>query len=145
MRIIRSTLFLILTALALQPAAYGADTTAVHAILITASNEKAAADPKLAPYEAALQRNVPESSFRYVAEGSARVPAGGHATLALGRGHRIELENEKGGGLRLKVQWFNGANVVMSGTFNAQPGVPFMLGRRPSGNGDVPIVLVIAK
>lgn len=145
MRIITLTLSLLLAAGALTRTAHAADGATVHAVLITATNEKGAADPRLAAYEATLQRNVPESSFRYVAEGSATVTGNGHATITLGSGHRIELEGEKGGGLRLKVQWLHGSKLVIGGTFNAQPGVPIMLGNRPTDAREVPIVLVIAK
>lgn len=145
MRLIKLTLSLLLTALVLPQLARAADSASVHAILIIASNAKAPADPKLAAYEATLQRNVPESSFRQVAEGSASVAGNGRAAIALGSGHRIEIESEKGGGLRLKLQWLNGAKPLVGGTFNFQPGVPVMLGNRPSGDGEVPIVLIIAK
>ena len=145
MRLIKLTLSLLCAVVALPQLARAADEVTIHAVLIIASNAKAPADPKLAPYEATLQRNVPESSFRQVAEGAATLAGNERATIALGAGHRIEVENEKGGGLRLKLQWMNGAKPVVGGTFNVQPGVPLMLGNRPSGDGEVPIVLLIAK
>ncbi len=145
MRIITLILALLVSASVLPTAALAADIPSVRAILITATNEKTAADPKLAAFEAELQRMVPESSFRYVADGTVGVPGTRRATISLGNGHRLELEREKGEGLRLKIQWMNGTKLVIGGTFTAQPGVPIMLGNRPSGEGDVPIVLVIAK
>ena len=145
MRIIKLTLSLLFAACALSSHLAAADGATVQAILINASNEKTAADPRLAAYEAELQRMVPESSFRFIAQGTAAVTGSGHATISLGSGHRIELDRDKGGGLRLKIQWMNGTKLVLGGTFNAQPGVPIMLGNRPSGEGAVPIVLVIAK
>jgi hypothetical protein len=146
MRIIKLTVSLLLATLALSAAVRAAETASVHAILIMATNEKTAADPKLAPYEAELQRNAPESSFRFVAERSATVAVGGRTTISLGGGHRLEVEREKGGALRLKMQWFNEAKSVIGPiTVNAQSGVPIMLGNRPPGDGQVPIVLVIAK
>lgn len=146
MRLITLIMSLLLAVVASAQATRAADSTAVHAILIMATNEKAAADPKLAPYEAPLQRNLPESSFRYVSEGTASVSGNGHATINLGRGHRIEIDAEKGGdGIRLKVQWMNGDAVVMNTTLTLQAGVPAVLGRRPSGDGETPIVLLIAK
>ena len=146
MRIIHSTLFLLAALVALTPSARAADGASVQAVLIIATKEKAPADPRLAPYEATLQRNLPESSFRYAGEGSAAVPGNGRATISLGQGHRIELQGEGGGGgIRLKVVWLNGTGVVMNNSFTFQPGVPVVLGRRPSGGGDVPIVIVIAR
>jgi len=148
MRIIKfSFVLLLLAGIATSPSAQAAESASIHAILITASNAKTPSDARLAPYEAALQRNLPESSFRYVGEGSASVAGQGRATITLGQGHRIELEGDEGAGngVRMKVQWLNGKATVMSGTFALPRGVPVVLGRRPSGDGDVPIVLVIAK
>jgi len=145
MRIIKLTLSLLFAASALSSTLAAAEGATVQAILINASNEKSAADPRIAAYEAELQRMVPESSFRFIAQGTAALTGTGRAAISLGNGHRIELEREKGGGLRLKIQWLNGSKLVLGGTFNAQPGVPIMLGNRPSGEGAVPIVLVIAK
>lgn len=148
MRIIRFTLAALFAAFALLPRLQAAaGPTSMRAILITASNEKAPADPRLAAYEATLQTNLPESSFRFVAEGSANVSASGRANIALNRGHRIEVEGEKAEaqGIRLKIQWMNGRTLVIGGTFTFEPGIPIVLGHRPKGAGDVPIVILIAK
>jgi hypothetical protein len=146
MRINKLTFFVLLLAAAILPSfARAAERVSVHAILIIASNEKSAADPRLAPYEETLQRNVPESSFRFAGEGSATVAGNGRAAITLGQGHRLEFEGESGGGIRLKIQWMNGRKVVISGSFTFEPGKPIMLGNRPSGDGAVPIVLLIAK
>jgi hypothetical protein len=147
MRIIPLILAALFAATALPPQARAAQPASVQAILITASNNKVPADPRLAPYEATLQRNLPESSFRFVAQGSTSVSTGGHARIPLAGGHRVELEGEKQSkdGIKLKIQWLNGRSPVMGGEFTLHPGVPVVLGRRPSGDGDVPIVIVIAK
>jgi hypothetical protein len=132
---------------ALAPAADAADGASVHGILVYASNAKAPADPRLAPYEGPLQRNLPESSFRFAGEGSANFGGSDSTHLDLGSNQRLEIEREagRGAGIHLKLRWMNGSKVVLSGTFSLQPGVPVILGRRPSGDGDVPIVLVIAR
>ncbi len=148
MRTIAFTLSLFFVAFAWPLHARGADGASVHAILIIATKEKAAADPRLAPYEATLQRNLPESSFRLHHEGRATV-GGGRATrstLALGT-HRLELEGgtRDADGIRIKVRWLNGSTAVMSNTFSLQPGVPVVLGLRPSNDGEIPIVIVIAQ
>ena len=147
MRIITLILLAMATVALNRPAtAHAAEPASVRAILITASNEKAPADPKLAAFEGPLQRNLPESSFRYVAEGSASVGGNGRATISLGRGHRVDVELDKSdGSVRLKIQWMNGNELFMGGTFTPNPGAPIVLGRRPTGEGNVPIVLVIAK
>jgi len=147
MRLIPFILTVVLGLSVLSPAIRAADNASVRAILITATNLKREADPKLAPYEAELQRNIPLSSFRYVGEGTTAVTAGGKAVIALERGNRIELEGERSGGrgIRLKVVWQSGRTVVMNTTLTLQPGVPAVLGRRPSGDGETPIILLIAR
>lgn len=147
MRLIPFTLACVLALLALAPAARAADNATVRAILITATNLKREADPKLAPYEAELQRNLPLSSFRYVGEGAAAVSAGGKSAITLDRGHRVEFEGERSGGrgIRMKVRWQSGGTVIMNTTLTLQPGIPAVLGRRPSGDGETPIILLIAR
>ncbi|MDO8540392.1 MAG: hypothetical protein Q7S40_08110 [Opitutaceae bacterium] len=141
-----SLLFSALCALAISgPVAHAADGVSVRAILIIASNAKGASDPKLAPYEATLRRNLPFESFRYAGEGSASVSAGGQAKLSLGRGHRLELDSEKGGGrgIRVKVRWTDDGRELMTTALVLQPGVPAVLGRR-GDQAEVPVVLMIA-
>jgi hypothetical protein len=147
MRIIQTTLALILAVSLLPLPCPAADGASVHALLISASNQKGGSDPKLATHESTLRRNLPFDTFRLTGEGSASVAAGGRASLSLGRGHRLELQSEKGGGpgIRLKVEWLNGDKTVMSTSLTLQPGVPAVLGRRGGDEGEVPVVLVIAK
>jgi hypothetical protein len=147
MRLIPFAIALVLALFIVASDARAADNATVRAILITATNLKREADPKLAPYEAELQRNLPLSSFRYVGEGSAAVTAGGRSALSLDRGHRVEFEGEKSGGrgIRMKVLWQSGRTVIMNTTLTLQPGVPAVLGRRPSGDGETPIILLIAR
>jgi hypothetical protein len=148
MRIITRSL-LLLALFALPLTARAADGASVHAVLVTASNKKGAADPRLAAYEAVLQRNLPESSFQYVTEGKAVVDAKNtRATLALASGHRLELEwaGREADGVVLKVQWTNGRTVIMSNSMTLPPGGPgSILGRRPSGDGDVPLIIIMAR
>jgi hypothetical protein len=141
------TLSLLLVTLAVPLSARAAEGATVKAILIIATQEKSSADPRLAPYEATLQRNLPESSFRYVGQGSASVAGkGGRASISLGNGHRVELAggSKDDDGILLKVRWMNGRTVVMNNSFTFQPGVPVVLGRRPRSDGNVPIVILIA-
>ena len=147
MRTFTFALSLLLACFAPAVAARAADDASVHAILITASKEKAPADKRLAPYEATLQRNLPESSFTYVAEGAASVSGKNSRNISLGDGHRIELQgiDKDADGISMKVRWLNGNAVVMNNTFTFKPGVPIVLGQRPGGDGNVPIVILIAK
>ena len=121
--------------------------TKVHAILITASQEKAPADRRLAPYEATLQRNLPESSFRFVGEGTTQVAAKTRSSINLGSGHRVDLEGgeKDADGILIKVRWLNGKVMVMNNSFTFQPGVPIVLGKRSRDDGNVPIVILIAR
>jgi hypothetical protein len=141
--------FVLLFGIIAQPVtALGADSVSVHAILITASKEKAPADKRLAPYEETLQRNLPESSFRLVNESSATIAGkSGRASITLGSGHRIELEggSKDADGIVIKVRWLNGSTLVMNNAFTFRPGVPIVLGQRGSGDGEVPIVILVAK
>lgn len=146
MKIILPLFAALFASVSIAPLTRAAEGTAVHAVLIMASNNKAPADPRLAPYEAELQRNLPESSFRLAGEGSTTV-AGAAAKINLGQGQVVEFEDGKRetDGIHLKVNWMNGNKPSINGSFVLQPDVPLVLGRRPPGNGEVPIVLVIAK
>jgi hypothetical protein len=148
MKIIQLTLALLVAAIALpQGVQAAAEAASVRAVLITATNQKAPADPRLAPYEAELQRNIPLSSFRFVSDGSATVSGPGRASISLARGHRVDVEGNKGPtGIKLRVIWMNGANTVMDTGLTLQPGVPAVLGRRSSDDEkETPIILLIAK
>jgi hypothetical protein len=154
MRIIHLTLAIMLGALALPLAApaasapkatKGAKATSVHAILINASNKHGGVDRKLVAYEADLRRNLPFDTFRYATEGTVPLPKGGRATIPFGGGHRLELEDDPGDGLSLKVFWMNGSEVVIRTTLTLNPGVPAVLLRRDASGGDVPVILLIAR
>jgi hypothetical protein len=43
------------------------------------------------------------------------------------------------------VLWMNGNCVILEDSRPFKPGVPVVLGQRPSGDGDVHMVIVIAK
>ncbi len=141
-----SLLFSALFFLTLLPqAAHAADGVSVRAILIIASTAKGGSDAKLAPYEETLRRNLPFESFRYAGEGTTSVSGGQKATVSIGRGHKLELDSEKGGGrgIRVKVRWLDGGRELMTTALVLQPGVPAVLGRR-GDQAEVPVVLVIA-
>jgi len=147
MRHIHIVLALVVATGLLPLAAHAAAGASVHALLISASNRKGAPDPKLAEYETTLRRNLPLNTFRLTGEGSVTIAVGGQASLTLGQGHRLELQSEKGGGpgIRLKVQWMHGDKGVMNTALTLQPGVPAVLGRRGGDDGEVPVVLLVAK
>ncbi|MDP3072137.1 MAG: hypothetical protein Q8N18_17735 [Opitutaceae bacterium] len=117
----------------------------VQAILITASNQQGGVDRKLAAYAENLKRNLPFDTFRFAAEDRTTLPEGGRATITFAGDHRLELEDSPGGGIRLKVFWLTGPDVVISTTLTLQAGVPGVLVRRGAGSGEVPVVLLIAR
>lgn len=111
----------------------------VHAIMIVASNEKGKSDPKLAPYEANLRRILRFESYRVVAEGTAVVGTGGQASVALTRGHRIELVSEGGS---IRATWFEGDKKVIA--LGLPPGKPSVLGGPAwSDKGEVCAVILV--
>lgn len=148
MRTLTAPLSLLLALVALPLSARAADGASVQAILIIASEEKAPADTRLAPYEATLQRNLPESSFRYVSEGRATVSGkNSRAQIKLGTDHQLELEGgaRDADGIQIKVRWVSGKKTVMNNSFVFQSGVPIVLGQRKRDDGNVPIVILIAR
>jgi hypothetical protein len=152
MRTIQLALSLLLTAVVLPclaPAASAPKSAkgahSVSAILITASNQKGGVDRKLEAYGAELRRNLPFDTFRYVSEGKASVPEGGRGTVTFAGGHRLELQDESGESIRLKVYWMMGSEVVISTTLTLNPGIPGVLVRRGAKDGDVPVVLLVAR
>jgi hypothetical protein len=122
----------------------GARSVAMQAILITASNKKGGVDRRLAAYAAELQRNLPFDTFRFAAEGRAVLPPGGRGTITFAGDHRLELEDSPDSGVRVKVFWLKGADVIISTTLTLSPGVPAVLARRGGGD-EVPVVLLIAR
>jgi hypothetical protein len=146
MKTITSILLLFVALVASAARAHAADQVSVRAVLATATKEKAAADPRLAPYEATLQRNLPDSSFRFVTEGSTTATPRRPSSIALGK-YRIQVEGgeKTPEGIRLSVQWMSGKDVVMNSSFMMPPGKAVVLLRRPSDDAEVPLVIVIAK
>lgn len=152
MRIIPFILAVLLPALAWPHAASAAGAPkastsphSVRAILINASNKKGGVDRRLEAYGAELRRNLPFDTFQQVGEGNTSVPHLGRATVLLAGGHRLELEDEPGEGIRLKVYWMTGSEVVINTTLTLNPGVPGVLVRRGANDGDVPVVLLIVR
>ncbi len=147
MRLIPLLIALCLAHATLVPRLDAADGASVQAILISASNQKGGSDPRLAAYEPTLRRNLPFDTFRLTGDGAAAVAAGGRARIDLANGHRLELESETGtgSGIHLKVQWMHANKTVMNTTLTLKPGVPAVLGRRGGDDGEVPVVLLIAR
>lgn len=112
----------------------GQRATSVRAILIVASNEPARADPKLEAYESTLQRVLRFRSFRFVAESSTTVPAGGRASLSV-QGHRVELESREDGSVTASRD---------GNTLALNPATVFVAGSA-GANGEVYGLIVMAR
>lgn len=129
---------LLIAAPVLMLAASGGGTS-VRVIMIVASNAKGKTDPKLAPYEANLRRILRFESYRSVDEGAAVVAKSGQATVALTRGHRIELTSD---GTSIRATWFEGSRKVIA--LDLPPGKPSVLGGPAWGeNGEVCAVIIV--
>ncbi|HVU32322.1 MAG TPA: hypothetical protein VHE61_02735 [Opitutaceae bacterium] len=124
---------LMLAPLAARAARGGA--TTVRAIAFVASNERGPSDPRLAPYEGVLRRNLRFESFKYVGESAASVSAGGTADLSVPGGVRIELKADSAGSVTVRR---GGTTVTVS---RGRPAV-FLGG--PAGNGHASGVIVLA-
>jgi hypothetical protein len=122
-----------------------AASTQVRAILVFASNKNGGVDRRLAAYADNLKRNLPFDTFRYGGEGASALPKDGTATITFAGDHRVELQDEPGDDLRLKTFWMKSSEVIISTTLTLVPGVPGVLVRRGAGEGEVPVVLLIAR
>jgi hypothetical protein len=128
--IVHIAFVLLLGVLALS-SAHAADAGAsIQAVLITASKGDGRSDPKLAPYEAILKRSTPYDTFKFVAEGSARIANGANGGISLG-GHRVELSGVEraGGEIRVKVKWSDGGRTMVDTSLGLPVGVGVVLGR----------------
>lgn len=134
MRLIPIFLTILLSAV-LPASSHAASASTVRAIAFTASNERGATDPRLAPYEATLRSNLRFESFQYVGENSATVAPGGTASLNVPGGGRLQLQSDSGGNVRVQ----RGDTVV-----TVSPGRPavFMGGRSGKGVSGVIVLLL---
>lgn len=122
--------------------------TAVHAILLIASNAKGPTDPRLAPYEPTLRRILRFESYRFVGQDSGAVADGAEARLGIGDGHSLTVTPEPGPGrgVRLRVLWLEGRRTLMETGLTLRPGVPAVLGGPSTGrNGEVYAVIVVGE
>jgi hypothetical protein len=139
-------LALLLGALLLPIPAPAAEATPVRAILITASNDRGASDPRLKAYEANLRRILRFESFRFVGEGTTRLSVPGQGRMELAQGHRLELEAEKSDGtrLRLNVRWTQGGRALLDQPLAINRGTPAILVGPASGPGQALGVILVA-
>lgn len=127
--------------------AHAAENASARAILILASPEKKASDPRLSSYVDTLRRVIPGNmaSLQAAGEGSASLSIPGRTALSLDKGHRLEIEAERSDNnrVRLNVRWFNGDSLLLDQPVAAQRGKPTVLGGPKAGGDDVWAVLLI--
>lgn len=143
-RLIHHTLALLLGLAVLSSAALAAEGASVRALLISASKGKGASDPQLAQYVDNLKSTLPFDTFKLAGQGSASVSAA--ATINLPGGHRVQLSDASRSGdtIKIRVEWTQGNRQIMATSLTLQAGLPAIIGRG-SGEGEVPVVLLIAR
>ena len=120
----------------------------IEGLFIIATHAKLPADPRLSAYEAELQRNLPESSFRLIAQGSSLISSKRAGVIVFDPQQRVELRREHLAkpGMHLNVQWMQGREPLVGGVFTVKPGIPIVLMHRPpSDETGLPIVVLVAK
>lgn len=145
-RMILVTLVAVFLAAAAGGTARAAGSVGVQALLVLASKGPGGSDPRLAEYEATLKRTLRFDTFKLAGQGTAALGGGKDgATVALGGGHRLQLSGgeRSGGGIKVRVTWTNGSREMMNTSLTLRPGIPAVLGS--GGDGEVPVVLVIAR
>lgn len=149
MRIIPLMLLALFAAFPNATTAAEAGSTRVRALLVIASNQPGGSDSRLSAYEPTLRRILRFESYRLVGEGSASVAPAGKASIRLGQGHSLALENQRAdgrGGSRLQLGWQQGGRSLMNTGVALRPGVPAVLGGPSTGKeGEVWAVIVIAE
>ncbi|HRE05845.1 MAG TPA: hypothetical protein PKX00_09570 [Opitutaceae bacterium] len=148
MRLIPRLLFLTLVLGLVGPALRAADAIELSALLVSASKEPGASDPRLKPYEATLRRILRFESFKLVGQGQTSLQPPGKGNVSLGAGHslQIEAESNAGGSERVQVSWQQGGRTLMRSGLVLRPGVPAVLGGPGTGEGgNVYAVIVIAR
>lgn len=146
MNIRRLLHLLLLGGLLVHLPAAAAEAAAVRVVLLSASREQGATDPRLQPYESNLRRILRFESFRFVGEGTTRLIVPGRCQVALGQGHRLEVEAEKSEGprLRLNVRWTSGGRTLLDQPLAVTRGTPAILVGPSAGPGQALGIILIA-
>lgn len=130
------------------PALLAADAVDLSALLVSASKEPGASDPRLKPYEATLRRILRFESFKLVGQGRASLTTPGKGSVSLGAGHSLQIEAESSDGTsdHVQVTWQQGGRTLMRTGLVLRSGVPAVLGGPGTGEGgNVYAVIVVAR
>ena len=109
--------------LAVPPSASARPVT-IQAMMILASNESSAQDPRLSFIEFKLRRVTGFEYFRHYGEGSAVLNVPGNTEIDLGHGFRLAITALKAEGGRLKahVSWLREGTVLLNTVVSAERG-----------------------
>ena len=128
------------------PSVAAARPVTIKAMMILASNESSAQDPRLSFIEFKLRRVTGFEYFRHYGEGSAVLNVPGNTEIDLGHGFRLAITALKAEGGRLKahVSWLREGTVLLNTVVSAERGTPFALGGIAHEGGTL-IVTLTAK
>jgi hypothetical protein len=120
-----------------------ADSVAVHALMIEASNNPAPIDRRLEHVEYKLRRVFGFSHYRFVGEGRVIAPQAGQVAISLPDGHKLDLQTSgsRRGRVTAEVRWVRGRDALLSTRVQLAKGSPVVLGGVPHGEGTLIVVL----
>jgi len=125
------------------PSAASARPVTIQAMMILASNQSSAQDPRLDFIEYKLRRVTGFEYFRHYGEGSAVLNVPGVTEIELGHGYRLAINALKaeGGKLKAHVSWLRDGTILLNTVVNMERGAPFALGGIAHEGGTLIVVL----
>ncbi|HVT71525.1 MAG TPA: hypothetical protein VHD61_00185 [Lacunisphaera sp.] len=142
------SLFCLATFAFLRAPLHAAEREDITGILISASNQRGESDRRLASYEPTLRRILRFESYRFLGEGDVSLAVPARGNIALGDGHRLEIETERSDGraIHLRVSWEARGRTLMNTSLILRPGVPAVLGGPSTGKpGEVFAVILVGR
>ena len=135
---------LLAAALLAAPTPARAGPVSVEAMLILASNDPAAQDPRLDAVEFKLRRMFRFDYYRHFGEGRAIVNLPGQTSLSLGHDNRLDVSasDAKDDKVRASVQWYRGNELVLNTTVVTSRNRSVVLGGVSHDSGTLIVTLV---
>ena len=132
--------------LTLSVAAKAQGGATVEAMLIRASNGSAPLDYRLDRVVPKLRKIFQFQSYELISLSSVGLTAPGQTSIALGKGHSIDIvARREGGKMKAEVRWIQGGKTLLSTGVTLAPNQPVILGGVPDGSGGTLIVALTAK
>jgi len=124
-------------------ASYGQNqgSVTIKVLMIQAQNESAPIDPRLERVEYKLRRVFGFQFYKYVAEGTVSLLAGGQGVIELAQGHRLQVNLGGGKGRNAEVHWMHENQVLLRTSVKLSGDGPLVLGGVPSNGGKLILVL----